>query len=110
MRARPKRLTPELNFAALMKSQTLDKWHQILGHVNIWTIKTMLKNSLVTGLTIDGSQTSTQCATWVQGKQHVDLFLKETQTKVQNIGNLILSIVWGPAQTEGPVREKYFHH
>ena len=32
---------------SLGKSQTLDKWYWILGHVNVWTIKTMHGNNLV---------------------------------------------------------------
>ena len=40
------------DFAAMAKGRSWDKWHQILGHVNLWTIKTLLKNNLVTGLLI----------------------------------------------------------
>ena len=106
MRVRPKKLAQELNFVTLARSRTLDKWHQVLGHVNVWTIKTMHDNNLVTG---DKSQGSIQCATCIQGKQHVDPFPKETQMKVQNIGDLVLSNVWGPAQTEGLAWERYFY-
>ena len=109
MRVRPRKLDQEWDFAAVAKGRTLDKWHWILGHVNPWTVQTMQKNSLVTGLIINKSQTPTQCTTCIQGKRHVDPFLKDAQTKVDNIGNRILSDVWGPAQTEGLAWGRYFY-
>ena len=77
MRVRPKKLGQECNFVAVAKGQTLDKWHRILKHVNPWTVQTMHRNNLVTGLIIDKSQTPTQCTTCIQGKQHVDPFPKD---------------------------------
>ena len=57
------------DFAATAKGRTLDKWHRILGHVNIWTVKTILKNSLVTGLSIDDkSQELTHCIACISKK------------------------------------------
>ena len=81
MRARPKKLAQELSFVALTRSWTLDKWHRILGHVNVWTMKTMHDNNLVTGLTIDKSQGPIQCAACIPGKQHVDLFPRKPRQK-----------------------------
>ena len=56
MRVRPKKLVQEQNLAALVKNWSLDKWHWILSHVNMCTIKTMQRNNLVTGLSIDESK------------------------------------------------------
>ena len=84
------------DFAATAKEQTLDKWHHILSHVNIWTVKTILKNGLVTGLLIDDkSQELTQCTACIQGKWHVEPFPKEATEKAEKISNLIVSdIQW----------------
>ena len=98
------------DFAAMAKGRTLDKWQCILGHVNIWTVKTILKNSLVTGLSIDDkSREPTQCIACIQGKRHVEPFPKEATEKAEKIGDLIVSDVWGPAQIEGLACEKYFY-
>ena len=48
MWVRPKRVDSGPDFAATAKGRTLDKWHRVLGHVNLWTIKTLKKNGLVT--------------------------------------------------------------
>ena len=98
------------DFVATAKEQTLDKWHCIPGHVNIWTVKTILKNSLVTRLLIDDkSQELTQCIACIQEKWHVEPFPKEATEKAEKISNLIVSDVWGLAQVEGPAHEKYFY-
>jgi GAG-pre-integrase domain len=91
------------------KERTLDKWHRILGHVNIWTIRTLKKNNLVTGLQIDESEAPTQCSACIQGKRHVDPFPQQAEDKVKKTGDVIVSDVWGPAPIEGLNREKYFY-
>ena len=97
------------DFAAVMQTHTMDKWHRILRHVNLWTIRTLKNNNLVTGLIIDESQGPTQCTACIQGKHHVDPFPKDAKETAQLPGDLVVTDVWGPAQTEGPAREKYFH-
>ena len=56
------------DFAAVMQTRTMDKWHCILGHVNPWTIWTLKNNNLVTGLIIGESQGPIQCTACIQGK------------------------------------------
>ena len=97
------------DFAAMAKGRSWDKWHQILGHVNLWTIKTLLKNNLVTGLLIDENQEPIQCLACIQGKRHVEPFPKEATKSVDKIRDLVLSNVWGLAQIEGTGCEKYFY-
>ena len=94
------------DFVATAKEQKLYKWHHILGHVNMWTVRTILRNGLVTRLLIDDkSQEPTQCTACIQGKQHVEPFPKEATEKAEKIGNLIVLDVWGLAQVEGPACE-----
>ena len=95
------------DFIAIAKGRTLDKWHRVFGHVNAWTIKTLKRNNLVTGLEVDESQVPTQCMACIQGKRHVEPFPKKAEEEVENTSDLIVSDVWGPAQIEGPNREKY---
>jgi len=40
---------------AATKARSIAKWHQILGHINVWSIKTLHQNHLVNGLKIDDS-------------------------------------------------------
>ena len=79
-------------------------------HVNIWMVKTILKNGLVTGLLIDDkSQELTQSTACIQGKWHVEPFPKEVAKIAKKICDLIVSDVWGPAQVEGLACGKYFY-
>ena len=94
-------------FAAVMQTHTMDKWHHILRHVNLWTIRTLKNNNLVTELIIDESQGPTQCTVCIQGKRHVDLFPKDAKEIAQLPRDLVVTNVWGPAQTEA--QEKYFY-
>ena len=86
----------------MAKGHTYDKWHQILGHVNPWTVKTLLKNNLVTGLEVDKSQAPTQCTACIQAKRHVEPFPQQATEKAEERCNLVVSDIWGPAQVEGP--------
>jgi Pol polyprotein, beta-barrel domain/GAG-pre-integrase domain/gag-polypeptide of LTR copia-type len=109
MRVQTKHTGQGPDFVAVMKERTLDKWHRILGHVNIWMIQTLKKNNLVTGLQIDESQAPTQCNACIQGKRHVEPFPQRAEDKAEMTGDVIVSDVWGPAPIEGPRHEKYFY-
>jgi hypothetical protein len=39
MRVRTKHTSQGPDFVAVTKEHTIDKWHRILGHVNVWTIQ-----------------------------------------------------------------------
>jgi GAG-pre-integrase domain/Pol polyprotein, beta-barrel domain len=93
------------DFAAAAKGRSIDKWHRILGHINTNSIRMLKNNNLVTGLEIDESQELNQCKACIQGKRHVEPFPKRAEDSVDGIGDLTVSDVWGPAQTEGTARE-----
>ena len=91
------------DFAMMAKGRSWDKWHRILGHININSIKMLKTNNLVTGLVdIDETEEHSQCKTSIQGKQHVEPFPKKAEDTVDQIGDITVSDVWGLAQTEGP--------
>ena len=90
------------------KAHSIDKWHQILGHVNTWSITTLQNNKLVTGLNIDKSIPATQCIACIKGKKHAVPLPREAAENVGKPRDLTVSDVWGPAQIEGPARERYF--
>ena len=91
MRVRVKRASQTKDFLAIVNGCTWDKWHHILGHVNIWTVKTPKTCNLVTGLHVNESPT--QCIACIQAKHHVEPFPKEAMEIVEKTGNLIVSDV-----------------
>jgi GAG-pre-integrase domain len=98
------------DFAAAPKGHSINKWHRILGHINTNSIRMLKNNNLVTGLEIDESQELNQCKACIQGKRHVEPFPKRAEDSVDKVGDLTVSDVWGPAQTEGTAHEQYFFH
>ena len=72
-------------------------------------IKTLKNNNLVEGMEVDKNKESTQCVVCIQGHQTVEPFPKRAEDDVTKIGKLTISDVWGPANTEGPNRERYFY-
>ena len=97
------------DFAVTVKGRSWDKWHQILRHIDINSIKMLKTNDLVTGLDIDETKEHSQCKVCIQGKQHVEPFPKKAEDTVNQISDVTVSDIWRPAQTEGPSREWYFH-
>ena len=99
------------DFAVTAKERSWDKWHWILGHININSIKMLKTNNLVTGLDINETKEHSQCKACIQGKQHVEPFPKKTEDMVDQIGDVTVSNVWGLAQTEGwcEVCLRYFY-
>ena len=55
------------DFVAVAKGHTWDKWHRILGHISMGSIKMLKDNSLVQGLAVDGPHEHTQCKACIQG-------------------------------------------
>jgi hypothetical protein len=58
---------------------------------------------------VDKNKESTQCVACIQACQTVEPFPKRAEDDITQIGELTVSDVWGPANTEGPNREQYFH-
>ena len=82
-----------------------DEWHRTLGHISIDANKTLKQNNLVDGMEVDINKEFTQCAACIQGRQTVEPFPKRAEDDVTKIGELTVSVVWGPANMEGPNRE-----
>ena len=96
-------------FAAMAKGRSWDKWHRILRHININSIKMLKTNDLVTRLDINETEEHSQCKACIQGKWHVEPFPKKAKDTVDQIGDVTVSYVWGLAQTKGLSRERYFY-
>ena len=97
------------DFATMAKGRSWDKWHWILRHININFIKMLKTNNLVTRLDINESEEPSQYKACIQGKWHVEPFPKKAKDTVDQIGDVTVSNVWGPAQTKGLSHEWYFY-
>ena len=64
---------------------------------------------LVTGMDVDLTVPVMQCVACIQGKHHMEPFPKRAEDTAMLVGNLSVSDVWGPANTEGPAWEWYFY-
>ena len=64
---------------------------------------------LVTGMDVDLTVPVMQCVAYIQGKHHMEPFPKWAEDTAMLVGNLSISDVWGPANTEGPAWEWYFY-
>ena len=78
-------------------TMTLDDAHDIFGHLNHQELKNMLKNISDIEL-CDNSKEVQSCTTCIKGKLTRANIPKESTSKTTEIGELIHSDVWGPAQ------------
>ncbi|HEV7735885.1 MAG TPA: hypothetical protein VGO47_00690, partial [Chlamydiales bacterium] len=95
--------------AVAMNKRTWDEWHRILGHIHFDAIKNLFKSGLVTGMTVDEAKLPTQCEACIQGKQHTIPVPNEATEHDIAPGEVAVSDVWGPAQSEGSERELYYY-
>ena len=65
-------------------------------------IKVLKLWNLITGMDVDMAVPVMQSIACIQGKHHVELFPKWAEDAAVEVGNLSISDVWGPANTEGP--------
>ena len=79
------------------KTMTLDDAHDIFGHLNHQELKNMLKNISDIEL-CNNSKEGQSCTTCIKGKLTRANIPKESTSKTTEIGELIHSDVWGPAQ------------
>ena len=82
------------DFATTAKGRSWDKWHWILRHININSIKMLKTNNLVTRLDINETKEHSQCKACIQGKQHVEPFPKKAEDMVNQISDITVSDVW----------------
>ena len=88
---------------------TWDKWHWTLRHIHHDAIKNIFKSGLVTGMEVDKTKSPTQCMACIQGKHHVMPYLAEASQQDFDCGEVAMSDVWGPMQTEGMSPEIYYY-
>ncbi|QRV80823.1 Retrovirus-related Pol polyprotein from transposon TNT 1-94 [Ceratobasidium sp. AG-Ba] len=89
--------------------RTWDKWHRALGHTSMESLRVMAKEGIVKGMELKGSAPQEHfCEACVQGKHKVTPFPAVSETKVEKVGDLTVSDVWGPASVAAIGGFKYY--
>ena len=89
-------------------SNSLQVWHQRLGHINNGTILKMIRLQAVDGLTINNSSATPFCEGCIMGKHHRLPFPREGRKRATRPGELIHTDVCGPMQTKSIGGSLYF--
>ena len=78
--------------------RTWEEWHKAMGHISPQTFKSMRDSGTVQGMKVIPSPLDFDCDACIQGKQSAQPLPKESHTEYTEIGELIVTDVWGPAQ------------
>ncbi|QRV95655.1 Gag-Pol-like polyprotein/retrotransposon [Ceratobasidium sp. AG-Ba] len=90
-------------------ARTWDEWHRALGHTSMESLRVMAKEGMVKGMELKGSAPQEHfCEACVQGKHKVTPFPAVSETKVEKVGDLTVSDVWGPASVAAIGGYKYY--
>ena len=93
---------------AVHTTRTWYEWHCALGHINKGQLREMHKLNLVDGLSVDiASDPDFECETCIQAKHARAPFPEIATTKIHQLGDLIFSDIWGPAQIESLQGNRY---
>ena len=101
-------LTPSTFSSNNPRGQTWEEWHKVMGHINVQSLKLMKEKNLVEGMEVIQSPLEFICEACIQGKQVTKPLPKKSQTLYSEIGELILTDLWGPAQVKGKGGFEYF--
>ncbi|CUA69513.1 Retrovirus-related Pol polyprotein from transposon TNT 1-94 [Rhizoctonia solani] len=90
--------------------RTWFEWHKVLGHIGPQALQRLKSTNAVNGMEVteDGIGLNFECEVCMQSKAHTRPFPKESQSKVSEIGELVVTDVWGPARTPSIGRFRYY--
>lgn len=80
-------------------SNCIETWHQRMGHRSYQTIREMIANQLVTGITINNYRHANNCEVCIRAKSSETPYPKKAQYRATRKLELIHSDVCGPMQT-----------
>ncbi|QRV97073.1 Retrovirus-related Pol polyprotein from transposon TNT 1-94 [Ceratobasidium sp. AG-Ba] len=92
------------------KGRTWLEWHKTLGHINVKTLKRLKETNAVDSMEIaeDSEGLNFECDACMQSKAHVQPFPKDSRTGASEIGELVVTDVWGPARIASIGKYKYY--
>src|SRR5258705_5146975 len=79
-----------------------------MGHISPQTLKSMQDSGTVQGMKVIPSPLDFNCNACIQGKHTVHPLLKESTTQYTDIGELIVTNIWGLAQVTRHGRFQYY--
>jgi hypothetical protein len=79
---------------------SLNKVHEIMGHVHTGILKEMIKNGQLKIWKVDPKEVTDPCSICLKGKLVRNNIPTESTSNTTQVGMLIHSDVWGPAQKE----------
>jgi hypothetical protein len=98
LNTKSKALRHMVHVVHMARTQTSDKWHKILGHVRMSSIKLLMDKEMVEGLEIDlRSSPSSSCKACKLVKQHREVFPKVSETEIHDVTDLTVLDLWGLA-------------
>ncbi len=90
------------------ESHTWLEWHHALSHASIQALQTMHQQNLVDGMKIIPSPQNFVCKGCIQGKHTSKPLPHESKNKYKEIGDLVVTNLWGPAPIEGKGGLNYY--
>ena len=90
------------------ESRTWLEWHHALSHASIQALQTMHQQNLVDGMKIIPSPQNFVCEGCIQGKHTSKPLPCESKNKYKEIGDLVVTDLWGPAPIEGKGGLNYY--
>ncbi|QRV85201.1 Retrovirus-related Pol polyprotein from transposon TNT 1-94 [Ceratobasidium sp. AG-Ba] len=104
---------PKTNVEIVLTKQsgrTWLEWHKVLGHINAKALKRLKDTNAVNGMEIikDDKGLDFECVTCMQSKAHIHPFPKDSHTQASEIGDLVVTDVWGPARKASIGHFKYY--
>ncbi len=99
--------SPESVFSAIT-ARTWDEWHRIYAHLNHDYLRKLVRHGLVVGMNVDESiPASEQCPSCIAGKQRIEPYPQKSHSEVDDVGDLTVADMWGPAHIKGINGELY---
>ncbi|KAG8703200.1 hypothetical protein FRC09_004302, partial [Ceratobasidium sp. 395] len=93
-----------------VSGHTWFEWHKILGHIGPQALQRIHATGAVKGMEVSEGKEGLDflCESCIQAKMTVRPFPKESKTKVNKIGELIVTDVWGPSRISSISRYLYY--
>lgn len=91
----------------IAQTSPLQEWHERFGHLNEKDLKNLIRHQKVEGINIKAEEELPVCETCIKGKQTQKSYAK-SETKSEEILDLIHTDVCGPMRVESLAGSRYF--
>ncbi|QRV77015.1 Retrovirus-related Pol polyprotein from transposon TNT 1-94 [Ceratobasidium sp. AG-Ba] len=93
-----------------LTGRTWLEWHKALGHIGAKALQNIKSMGIVNGMEVsEGNEgLEFECESCIKAKMHTKPFPKESHTEVKDVGELVVTDVWGPARIASIGRYLYY--